>query len=49
VRRLSAVTTSLRSLDQQVMDGRPPEAVGGEFVDAHGLGTQRRRRPGMRS
>jgi glycine betaine/choline ABC-type transport system substrate-binding protein len=52
-KRLNAVsrlitTLSLRALNQQVIDGRLPEAVGGEFVDANGLGTQRRRRPGTR-
>jgi glycine betaine/choline ABC-type transport system substrate-binding protein len=52
-RRLNAVsrlvtTLALRSLNQQVIDGRLPEAVGGEFVDANGLGAQRKRRPGRR-
>jgi glycine betaine/choline ABC-type transport system substrate-binding protein len=41
-------TLELRSLNQQVADGRLPEAVGGEFVDANGLGTQQRRRRGPR-
>jgi subtilisin family serine protease len=31
-------TLQLRSLNQQVIDGRLPEAVGGDFVDANGLG-----------
>jgi glycine betaine/choline ABC-type transport system substrate-binding protein len=31
-------TLALRNLNQQVIDGRLPEAVGGEFVDANGLG-----------
>src|SRR5688572_8404766 len=39
-------TLELRALNQQVADGRLPEAVGGEFVDANGLGAQARRRPG---
>ena len=34
-------TLALRSLNQGVIDGRIPEAVGGEFVDANGLGRQR--------
>jgi glycine betaine/choline ABC-type transport system substrate-binding protein len=51
--RLNAVsrlitTLTLRSLNQQLIDGRLPEAVGGEFADANGLGTRRARRPGMR-
>ena len=42
-RRLDAAsrlltTLALRGLNQQVIDGRLPEAVGGEFVDANGLG-----------
>ncbi|MET0686119.1 MAG: glycine betaine ABC transporter substrate-binding protein [Solirubrobacteraceae bacterium] len=37
-------TLQLRALNQQVADGRLPEAVGGEFVEANGL-TVRRRRP----
>jgi glycine betaine/choline ABC-type transport system substrate-binding protein len=52
-RRVDAVsrlltTLELRALNQQVADGRLPEAVGGEFVDANGLGTERRRRRGPR-
>jgi glycine betaine/choline ABC-type transport system substrate-binding protein len=52
-RRLNAVsrlitTLQLRALNQQVADGRLPEAVGGEFVDANGLGTAQRRRRGPR-
>src|SRR4051812_23981693 len=31
-------TLELRGLNQRVIDGRLPEAVGGEFVDANGLG-----------
>src|SRR4051794_27408041 len=31
-------TLRLRGLNQQVVDGRLPEAVGGEFIDANGLG-----------
>jgi glycine betaine/choline ABC-type transport system substrate-binding protein len=50
-KRINAVsrlvtTLQLRALNQQVADGRLPEAVGGEFVDANGLGTQSRRRRG---
>lgn len=41
-------TLQLRALNQQVSDGRLPEAVGGEWVESFGLGTQRRRRPGPR-
>lgn len=41
-------TLTLRSLNQQVIDGRLPEAVGGEFIDANGLGGEARRRPGPR-
>jgi glycine betaine/choline ABC-type transport system substrate-binding protein len=42
-RRLNAAsavltTLALRELNQQVLDGRLPEAVGGEFIDANGLG-----------
>lgn len=37
-------TRVLRSLNQQVADGRLPEAVGGEFVDANGLGGDTARR-----
>jgi glycine betaine/choline ABC-type transport system substrate-binding protein len=52
-RRLNAAsavlnTRSLRALNQQVGDGRLPEAVGGEFVDANGLGGSGKRRPGPR-
>jgi glycine betaine/choline ABC-type transport system substrate-binding protein len=52
-RRLNAAsavltTRALRALNQQVGDGRLPEAVGGEFVDANGLGGTRRHRPGPR-
>jgi glycine betaine/choline ABC-type transport system substrate-binding protein len=52
-RRLDAAsalitTRVLRSLNQQVADGRLPEAVGGEFVDANGLGGDRPRREGRR-
>ena len=38
----------LRGLNQQVIDGRIPEAVGGEFADANGLGGPRRHRSGPR-
>src|SRR4051794_31413709 len=31
-------TLRLRGLNQAVIDGRLPEAVGGEFIDANGLG-----------
>jgi subtilisin family serine protease len=31
-------TFTLRGLNQQVIDGRLPEAVGGEFADSNGLG-----------
>ncbi len=41
-------TLKLRGLNQQVFDGRAPEAVGGEFVDANGLGGNAKRRPGPR-
>ena len=41
-------TLQLRSLNQQVADGRLPEAVGGEFVEANGLGVRRGRRSGPR-
>ena len=52
-RRLNAAsrlltTLALRGLNQQVIDGRLPEAVGGEFVDANGLGGTAERRPGPR-
>ena len=50
-RRLDAAsrllsTLVLRGLNQQVIDGRLPEAVGGEFADANGLGGPSRRRSG---
>ena len=42
-------TLELRALNQQVIDGRLPEAVGGDFIDANGLGGDRpRRRAGPR-
>jgi subtilisin family serine protease len=41
-------TLELRGLNQQVIDGRLPEAVGGEFADANGLGGPSRRRSGPR-
>jgi subtilisin family serine protease len=41
-------TLALRGLNQQVIDGRLPEAVGGEFIDANGLGGTGRRRAGPR-
>src|SRR3954452_18696794 len=45
----SALTTLLlRGLNQSVIDGRLPEAVGGEFVDTNGLGGSPRRRHGPR-
>jgi glycine betaine/choline ABC-type transport system substrate-binding protein len=52
-RRLDAAsavltTRALRSLNQQVGDGRLPEAVGGEFIDANALGGNGRRRGGPR-
>ena len=48
-RRLNAAsallsTLELRGLNQQVIDGRLPEAVGGEFADSNGLGGPHRRR-----
>jgi glycine betaine/choline ABC-type transport system substrate-binding protein len=48
--RTSAVlsTRALRALNQQVGDGRLPEAVGGEFIDANGLGGDGRRQDGPR-
>jgi glycine betaine/choline ABC-type transport system substrate-binding protein len=48
--RASAVLTTraLRALNQQVGDGRLPEAVGGEFIDANGLGGRGRRQHGPR-
>jgi glycine betaine/choline ABC-type transport system substrate-binding protein len=52
-RRLNAAsrlldTLALRGLNQQVIDGRLPEAVGGEFIDTNGLGGTGRRRVGPR-
>ena len=52
-RRLNAAsavlsTLGLRALNQSVNDGRLPEAVGGEFIDANGLGGGERRRAGPR-
>lgn len=45
----AALTTlALRGLNQAVIDGRLPEAVGGEFIDANGLGGVRSRRAGKR-
>ena len=45
----AALTTfALRGLNQSVIDGRLPEAVGGEFVDANGLSHGRRHRDGPR-
>jgi subtilisin family serine protease len=49
--RLNAVsslltTFTLRGLNQQVFEGRLPEAVGGEFADSNGLGPPARIRPG---
>ncbi|RKQ93149.1 substrate binding protein of glycine betaine ABC transport system [Solirubrobacter pauli] len=41
-------TLALRGLNQSVIDGRLPEAVGGEFVDANGLGGTAKRKPGKR-
>jgi glycine betaine/choline ABC-type transport system substrate-binding protein len=41
-------TLALRGLNQDVIDGRLPEAVGGEFVDANGLSGSRRHRAGPR-
>ena len=41
-------TLQLRGLNQQVIDGRIPEAVGGEFADANGLGGPAAPRPGPR-
>jgi subtilisin family serine protease len=50
-RRLNAAsrlldTFALRGLNQQVIDGRLPEAVGGEFIDTNGLGGTGGRRAG---
>jgi subtilisin family serine protease len=52
-RRLNAAsrlldTLALRGLNQQVIDGRLPEAVGGEFIDTNGLGGVGGRRAGPR-
>jgi glycine betaine/choline ABC-type transport system substrate-binding protein len=53
-RRLNAAsrvlsTRALRQLNQQTGDGRLPEAVGGEFIDANGLGEAgRKKRHGPR-
>src|SRR4051794_21063985 len=52
-RRLNAAsaalsTLALRGLNQSVIDGRLPEAVGGEFVDANGLSEGARRHRGPR-
>jgi glycine betaine/choline ABC-type transport system substrate-binding protein len=41
-------TLALRGLNQAVIDGRLPEAVGGEFVDANGLSLAPARRRGPR-
>src|SRR3954469_7593545 len=41
-------TLELRGLNQRVIDGRLPEAVGGEFIDANGLGGPARTRRGPR-
>jgi subtilisin family serine protease len=50
-RRLNAAsrlltTLTLRGMNQQVIDGRLPEAVGGELIDANGLGGVAPRRHG---
>jgi osmoprotectant transport system substrate-binding protein len=50
-RRLDAAsrlitTPALRALNLQARDGRIPEALGGEFVDANGLGGRARQKPG---
>src|SRR3954452_22573538 len=50
-RRLNAAsallsTLALRGLNQSVIDGRLPEAVGGEFIEANGLGGTAKRRHG---
>lgn len=52
-RRLNAAsavltTLALRDMNQQVIDGRLPEAVGGEFIDANGLGGSAPRKRGPR-
>src|SRR4051794_5574168 len=41
-------TFELRGLNQKVIDGRLPQAVGGEFADANGLGGSGHRRHGPR-
>ena len=41
-------TLELRGLNQQVIDGRIPEAVGGEFADSNGLGGPSARKQGPR-
>lgn len=41
-------TLVLRGLNQSVIDGRLPEAVGGEFIDANGLGGTAARERGKR-
>src|SRR3954454_5194998 len=41
-------TFELRGLNQKVIDGRLPQAVGGEFADANGLGGSGHRRAGPR-
>jgi subtilisin family serine protease len=41
-------TLELRGLNQQVIDGRIPEAVGGEFADSNGLGGPSAHRKGPR-
>ena len=41
-------TLALRGLNQEVIDGRLPEAVGGEFADSNGLDRGARRRRGPR-
>jgi glycine betaine/choline ABC-type transport system substrate-binding protein len=52
-RRLNAAsavlsTLGLRSLNQSVLDGRLPEAVGAEFIDDNGLGLRGKRKHGPR-
>jgi subtilisin family serine protease len=41
-------TLALRGLNQEVIDGRLPEAVGGEFADSNGLDRGARRKRGPR-
>jgi subtilisin family serine protease len=41
-------TLELRGLNERVIEGRIPEAVGGEFADANGLGGPHKRRGGPR-